>query len=75
MDDFIGQMAEILEAEATDLSLETAFRTDVPGWDSMRGFSILCMIEDEYEVRMEVPEFLDCNTIGDLYAAVQADSR
>lgn len=69
MNDFMELMAEILEADASDLALSTDFRTDVPDWDSMRGFAILCMLEDEYEVRMEVPEFLECRTIGDLYEA------
>ncbi len=71
-EEFIGQIAEILEVEADEISLTTAFRTEVEGWDSMRGFSILCMIEDEFNVRMEVPEFLECETVGDLVAAVQA---
>lgn len=69
MNDFMEQLAEILEVDASELALTTDFRVDVPDWDSMRGFAILCMIEDEYDVRLEVPEFLECATIGDLYRA------
>ena len=46
-----------------------SLRTDVPDWDSMKGFSILCALEDDYDVRMEVPEFLECATLGDLHKA------
>lgn len=69
MNGFLELVAEILEVDASTLSGATDFRSDVPDWDSMRGFSILCMIEDEYGVRMEVPEFLECVTIDQLYRA------
>lgn len=70
MNRFYALLAEILEVDESELSLTTDFRTDIPDWDSMRGFSILCMLDDEYDVNMGVPEFLACESVGDLYKAV-----
>lgn len=67
MDKFIDLIAEILEVESSTISLNTDFRNDIEDWDSMKGFSIICMIEDEYGVQISVPDFLNCITIGDLY--------
>lgn len=75
MNHFLELISEILEVEPSEISSSTDFRVDVPDWDSMRGFSILCMIEDEYEVRLEVDDFLECQTIGDLYAAAGAPAE
>ena len=75
MDDFIKKMSEILEMEPGSLSKNTNFREDTPYWDSMMGFSTLCMIEDDYGVRIDIPEFLKCNTIEELYARTIEDSH
>lgn len=69
MRNFLELMAEILEVEASEISAETRFREDVPDWDSMKGFAILVMVEDEFDARIEVPDFLECHTIADLYRA------
>ena len=69
MEKFLEEMAEILEVDAKDISLETEFRT-VDDWGSMMGFSILVMMESEYGVKISVPEFLQMNTLGDIYARV-----
>ena len=67
MECFLELVAEILEVEPSEISAETDFRNDVPDWDSLMGFALICMIEDEYNVRIEVPAFLKCKTIMDLY--------
>ena len=68
----IEKVADVLETDASQLSSGTNFREDVLDWDSMRGFSILCMLEDDYELRLSVDDFLKCTTIGDLFAATNA---
>lgn len=67
MNKFIKLIAEILEVDAEDISMDTNFRIDIEGWDSMKGFSTICMIEDEYGIQIDVLTFLKCKTIGDLY--------
>ena len=70
MDMFLEKIAEILEVSNSDVSMDTDFRLDIDDWDSMKGFSILVMLEDDYQVLMEVDDFLVCRTIGDLYARI-----
>jgi acyl carrier protein len=67
MDKFLELMAEILEVEVNEISMETDFRNDIEDWDSMKGFAIICMLEDEYGIQLDVPTFLKCSTISDLY--------
>jgi acyl carrier protein len=73
MERFLELVAEILEVDPESISMDTDFRNDVDGWDSMKGFSIICMIEDEYQVQIDVPSFLRCRTVGDLYAKAVGD--
>jgi len=70
VDVFLFKLAEILEVDSSEVSMGTDFRSDIDDWDSMKGFSILVMLEDDYHVLMEVEEFLKCKTVGDLYARI-----
>jgi acyl carrier protein len=67
MEKFILQISEILEVERELLDLSTNFRADIPDWDSMKGFAIICMLDDDYGVRVNPQKFLEFNTIEDLY--------
>lgn len=67
---FLQEISEILEVDADKLSLDTDFRKDVPYWDSLKGFSILVLFEDEYGIIMTVDEFLQQKTLGDLFAKI-----
>lgn len=64
---FIGKIAEILEVNPEELSLETDFRNDTPYWDSLKGFGMLVLLEEDYGLKMPVDEFLECKTLADLY--------
>jgi len=75
MDKFLEFISEILEVEAKDISMDTNFREDVEDWDSMKGFGIICMVEDEYGIQIKVPDFLNCKTIGDLYEKATAGAE
>ena len=66
MEKFLELIAEILEVEPNEISLETDFRKDCD-FDSLRGFSMICMIEDEYGKTVSVETFLKCKTLGDLF--------
>lgn len=65
--DFLINVAEVLEADAEGISLNTDFRNDIPDWGSLKGYSLIVMIEDEYGVVIEVEDFLKAKTVGDLY--------
>ena len=43
------------------------FRDD-DGWNSLKGFSIMVLMEQEYGRDMTADEFQKCETVGDLAA-------
>lgn len=67
MDDFLVQVAEVLEVPA--VGLEDDFRA-VPMWGSLLGFALMVLFEQRYGRRLTVEEFLRCRTVGDLAKAV-----
>lgn len=67
---FIREIADILECEPDDISFDTDFREDVEDWDSLKGFSMLILFEEDYDKKMSVNEFLNCKKIKDLFDAV-----
>ena len=65
--DFIEKFAEAIEIEdATILTPDTEFRT-LDEWDSLSYLSIIAMIDEEFDVQIETPEFKQQKTIQDLY--------
>jgi len=65
---FIDELAEIIEADPSSLTLESDFRKSCEFWSSLTGFGILIFMQDRLGVRLEVDDFLRLNTIGELYA-------
>ena len=66
MEKFLELVAEIFEVETDEISMDTVFR-DRDDFSSLVGFSLIVMMEDEYDVKVSVDEFMECHTIGDLY--------
>ncbi len=66
MQQFLDLVAEIFEVEPEEISMDTVFR-DLDDFSSMVGFSLIIMMEDEYDTKVSVDEFMECETIGDLY--------
>ena len=66
MEKFLELVAEIFEVEPNDISKETVFR-DLDDFSSLVGYSLIIMMEEEYGVRISVDEFMECNTLGELY--------
>lgn len=65
--EFIEKFAEAIEIEdATILTPDTEFRT-LDEWDSLSYLSIIAMIDEEFDVQIETPEFKQQKTIQDLY--------
>lgn len=71
MNKFIEDISEILEVDAEIVKLESNFREDFPDWDSMKGFAIICLLEDDYSVQIDVKTFLECKTLSDLLGYVE----
>ena len=66
MQQFLELVAEIFEIEPEEITMDTVFR-DLEDFSSMVGFSLIIMMEDEYGTKVSVDEFMECNTLGDLY--------
>ncbi len=66
MDEFLSKVAEILEIPSATPDLD--FRT-VEDWDSMKGFMLLVLLENDYGRPMTVERFLETKTVGDLARA------
>lgn len=64
-------MADVLETDAAEISLDTDFRDAQYDWDSLKGYAVLVMLEDAFGKSMPVDDFLEAKTIGDLLAFVQ----
>jgi acyl carrier protein len=67
MDKFLELVAEVFEVEPEEVKMETLFREELPDFSSLVGFSLIVMMEDEYGVKVSVEDFLECQTVGDLY--------
>ena len=72
MKEFLDKLADILQID--DPSPELDFRT-VDWWDSLKGFSILVVLERDYGVRMTPAEFTECRTVADLARAAGITGR
>ena len=67
MKEFIEKFAEAIEIDdASVLAPETEFRT-LDEWDSLSYLSVIAMIDEEFDVQIETPEFKQQKTIQDLY--------
>jgi acyl carrier protein len=63
MEEFLAKVTEILEIDVKTPDFK--FR-DIADWDSMKGFSLIVLMEQDYGKEMSVEQFLDCETVGDL---------
>lgn len=69
MEKFLELMAEVYDLEPEDIKPEDKIR-EIEGFSSLTGFSIIVTLEDEYDAKLTVDEFLACETIQDLYDKV-----
>ena len=63
MEEFTAKIADILEVDS--VAPDFRFRT-VDDWNSLKGFSIMVLMEQDYGKEMSVEEFLGCETVNDL---------
>lgn len=63
MEEFLPKIAEILEVDA--VTPDFKFR-EIDEWDSLKGFSIIVLMEQDYGKEMSVEAFLGCETVADL---------
>ena len=61
--EFIEKFAEAIDIEATELTAETEFRT-LDEWDSVAYISVIAMMDEEYDIQIEMPTFNTLKTLG-----------
>ncbi len=62
---FIENFAEAIDAESSELTVDTEFRS-LDEWDSVAYLSVIAMMDDEYGIQIEMPIFKTLKTLGDL---------
>jgi len=62
---FIEQLKEILEISDREIFLDDKFR-EYKEWDSLAYLSVIAMIDEEFDIVIETPEFKKLLTVGDL---------
>ena len=63
MEEFTAKVADILEVDS--VAPDFRFRT-VDDWNSLKGFSLMVLMEQDYGKEMSVDDFLGCETVNDL---------
>lgn len=66
MDKFLKFLAEIMEVNVENLSLQTEYQS-IPQWDSLMHLRIVAEIEEKYGVEIPIDEVPDIKTLGDFY--------
>ncbi len=61
--EFIEKFAEAIDIEATELTADTEFRT-LDEWDSVAYISVIAMMDEEYDIQIEMPTFKTLKTLG-----------
>ena len=55
--------------EIGDIEKDNKFR-ELPGWDSMTGMTILLMIEENYNVKIDNDQFKKLITVEDIFNCI-----
>lgn len=69
INDFIEKFAEAVEIEdASVLSANTEFR-NLEEWSSLAYLSVIALLDEEFDVQIEMAEFKKLNTIQEIFDA------
>ena len=69
MDEFLAEMAEILEEDAVGGSDELQ---SFESWDSLAVLSVAALADSQFGVNMSAQEINEASTVEDLYRRIQA---
>lgn len=61
--EFIEKFAEAIDIEASELTADTEFRT-LDEWDSVAYISVIAMMDEEYDIQIEMAQFKQLKTLG-----------
>lgn len=61
--EFIEKFAEAIDVEASELTADTEFR-NLDEWDSVAYISVIAMMDEEYDIQIEMSQFKQLKTLG-----------
>lgn len=68
---FIEKFAEAIECEtSSSLGVDTIFR-ELDEWSSLSYLSVIAMLDEEYDIQIEEPEFKQLKTISDIIKYIE----
>lgn len=69
INEFIEKFAEAVEVEdASTLSANTEFR-NLEGWNSLAYLSVIALMDEEFDVQIEMEDFKKLKTIQEVFDA------
>ena len=68
--EFIEKFAEAVDVDASVLTAETEFR-NLDEWDSVAYISVIAMMDEEYDIQIEMVQFKQLNTLGAIAAYIE----
>lgn len=68
---FLENIKDLLGIDDRDISMDDEFRS-FDEWSSLTFLSLIAMLEDEYDIKVNVDRFKLLETVGDVWAEVQA---
>lgn len=69
--EFIEKFADALIADASTMSVDTAFRT-LDEWSSITYLSVIAMLDEEYDTQIENADFKNLKTLGDIIHYIES---
>ena len=67
---FIEKFAEAVDVDASVLTAETEFR-NLDDWDSVAYISVIAMMDEEYDIQIEMAQFKQLKTLGAIAAYIE----
>lgn len=70
-DEFLDNIKDVLGIDDREIEMTDEFRS-FDEWSSLAFLSLIAMLEDEYDIKVDVNRFKLLETVGDVWAEVQA---
>lgn len=69
--EFLNNIKDVLGIDDREISMDDEFRS-FDEWSSLAFLSLIAMLEDEYDIKVDVNRFMMLETVGDVWAELQA---
>lgn len=68
--EFLDNIKDVLGIDDREIEMDDEFRS-FDEWSSLTFLSLIAMLEDEYDIKVDVNRFKMLETVGDVWAEVQ----